>query len=529
MTENVEGKSHSGVPGDTFSSKVSLNLVTNVLRTVIMALAGLLMVPYYIGEFGLATYAIIPLVVSITTYFIAISDSISSAFTRYMVITIQNNDSESINRVYSTSVIGLSRVVMILTPIVIVLSLVSPYVFDIGSASVLDVQLMFLMVILSSLIISFSSCIASVFMAHNRLYVTYSSRIVQALLQVGIVVLFLNIMEPSMTSVGFSYLFSSLVFIVMMLFYLRRVYPDIRFRRRLYDPVLMGEMGSIGLWAMISELGTLLFIQASLVIVNLNLGSEAQGEFAIVSNLISMANTACMAIAVTVVPLVYKSYAEGNIEKLVQYVSLFSKFAGLIMVLPIAYIIVFAPQVLGVWLGPGYDSLIPLICLMLPAEVGVCTSSVMMQVPIAFKKVRRVAIISVLMGFLNIILAYAFLYATDWGVYGVCIAWSVTILVLRLGIYPHYTSKLTGASLKQMLTGTAFSYVALIVLLVFGEIISRFYVLPTTWFAIITSLLIGFMIYFILIVKIVFTKKEREVIVAFMPVSLQKYVGKYLQ
>ena len=69
---------------DPFSSRVSINVSVNIIRTIVMALTGFLMVPYYIGSLGMATYAIIPLITSVTTYFLAMSDSLADAFTRYI-------------------------------------------------------------------------------------------------------------------------------------------------------------------------------------------------------------------------------------------------------------------------------------------------------------------------------------------------------------------------------------------------------------------------------------------------------------
>ena len=71
----IGGSCMGSQSSDKFTSKVSLNMVTNVVRTVLMAVIGLLMVPYYIGEFGLAAYAILPLATSLTSYFISIADS----------------------------------------------------------------------------------------------------------------------------------------------------------------------------------------------------------------------------------------------------------------------------------------------------------------------------------------------------------------------------------------------------------------------------------------------------------------------
>ena len=111
---------------DAFSSKVSHNMVSNIVRTVLMALIGLLMVPYYLDEFGLATYAILPLATTVTNYFIIISDSIANAFSRYMVIAIQNKDVEGTNRVFTTSVIGLGKCMALMLLFSVVISVAAP-------------------------------------------------------------------------------------------------------------------------------------------------------------------------------------------------------------------------------------------------------------------------------------------------------------------------------------------------------------------------------------------------------------------
>ena len=74
---------------DPFSSRVSINVSVNIIRTIVMALTGFLMVPYYIGSLGMATYAIIPLITSVTTYFLAMSDSLADAFTQQFLYRME--------------------------------------------------------------------------------------------------------------------------------------------------------------------------------------------------------------------------------------------------------------------------------------------------------------------------------------------------------------------------------------------------------------------------------------------------------
>ena len=121
---------------DQFSSKVSYNMAINILRTVVMALFGFLMVPYYIDQFGLATYAILPLATSISSYVLAITDPLGDAFARYTSIAIQKNDMGLANRTYSSSMFGMMRCMAVLIPLVVLISLASPYVFNVaGSAA----------------------------------------------------------------------------------------------------------------------------------------------------------------------------------------------------------------------------------------------------------------------------------------------------------------------------------------------------------------------------------------------------------
>ena len=286
---------------DAFSSKVSHNMVSNIVRTVLMALIGLLMVPYYLDEFGLATYAILPLATTVTNYFLIISDSIANAFSRYMVIAIQNKDVEGTNRVFTTSVIGLGKCMAVLLVFSIIVSVAAPYVFQTGESSRADVQSMFFMIMVASMAISFSASLGSVYMAYNKLYITYWSRAVQTLLQVVLVVGFFALSGPSLPLIGVSYIISSIVMFVMMAVPLKRVCPTLKFSRHLYDRDLIRNMGNLGVWSTLSEMGNLLFIQASMIVVNLFLGSQIQGTFSIAANVIMMIHTACTAVAAAAV------------------------------------------------------------------------------------------------------------------------------------------------------------------------------------------------------------------------------------
>ena len=509
---------------DSFSSKVSLNVLTNIVRTVVMALVGFMMVPSYLGEFGLATYAIIPLITTITTYFLAISDSLANAFTRYMAIAIQEGDEEVINRTFSSSVIGMAKCIGILMPVVLGISIAAPYIFNTGDAGALSVQLAFFMVLSSTLMISFSACMGSVFMAYNQMYITYLSRIVHCLLQVGLVLAFFFISGPSLMLIGVSYVIASVVFLLIMAFYLKRVCPFLRLSRSLYDSGLLKRIGSLGGWAVIVEFGSLMFIQASMVVVNLMLGSEAQGSFSIAANMISMINTACTSIAAASAPLVYRCYAHGDREGMVRILRVFTKFSGLLMAFPIAYVMVFMAQVIGVWIGDGYEAIYPILSVMLPIEVAVCAVNSLIEVPIVCEKLRAVALVTVILGVTNVLLSIFMLCLTDWGVIGVCISWVISMGLLKMVFYPIYSSTLTSGSKGRYFPAIVYSLGAFVILTMIGFAVSSFITMPTSWTAIFISFVPGFLIYFIIAMRFLFNRDERSLVKTFLPGFVQRFI-----
>lgn len=507
---------------DSFSSRVSINVTINIIRTIVMALTGFLMVPYYIGTLGMATYAIIPLITSITMYFLAMSDSLAEAFARYTAISVQRGDPGAINRTYTSSTIGMAKCIALLMPLVFLLSFVSPFIFDVGGTSDLSVQSTFLMIIISTLLLSFSASMGSVFMAYNKMYITYIGRIIQCLLQAGLVILLFYVDSPSLVIVGISYVVAIVVFLLMMWACLRVICPEVRFSLGYYDRELLGRMGRLGIWAVIAELGSLLFVQTSMVVVNIMIGSEEQGSFSVAANMLSMINTACTAVSASVIPLIYRCYAKGDTDGMVLTLKVYSKFIGLFMAFPIAYLVLFVPQIIGIWIGGGYEDIYPMLYIMLPAEICVCVASPMICIPTVHARLRNTAMVTVALGLFNVILAMIFVWI-GWGTLGVCVAWTISMVMLKMIYYPACASKLTSGTYGRYVRSLLYAYAVFAMAVAIGFCLTQFYTLPTTWLAVLSSAAIGFAIYLVIMFKFMFDDDEKRMMGTFLPGFLQRF------
>ena len=514
-----------------FFSKVSLNMVTNVTRVVIMALVGFLMVPYYIDQFGIATYAILPLATSITSYVLVASESLAESFTRFMIMAIHKGNREGINKTYSTSVIGMVRIILILLPVVILLSILSPYIFSVGEDSYSEVQILFFLVLIASLMVSFTTSLDSVYMAHNYLYRLYSIRIVHCLLQVVFVIGFFIYFGPSLTLLGLSYILAAVILVIWLLLGVKRIDPEIRIKFKMFDKVLLKEMSNLGIWTVVTRLGYILFIQTSQIVVNIYLGSLVQGEFSVIVNIISMIATTSTAFIAVGVPLLYKHYNNKDMSMLINTLDLFTRFIGMILAFPIAYLFVFAPQVIEAWLGgtittEAYDSIIAMLMVMIPLCVARCSMDILSSVAIIYKDAKTMGLGTIGLGILNVILAVIFLEFTDWGVFGACIAWDISIGLLNFVFYPVFISRLMKVNIMIFFKSLIIDYLAFGILVSLGLLFNNYFEMPYGWVPIILSFTALFFVYFISIMRIGLNKEERGIVVSYFPQFIQKYISK---
>ena len=511
----------------SFSSKVSLNMLSNVVRIGVMALLGLLMVPYYIDELGMAVYGLLPLATSLTTYVLIASDSLASSFSRYLIMALESGDDDRAIVTYSSTIIGMTKAILKIVPVVLILAFISPYVFQIGPANATDVQLMFAFILLSSLVISFASCLNSIFYSQNLLYHLYYIKTAYTIIQVGMIITLFMVYGPSLVLIGVSFFVSSMIYLIWQWIAAKFICPSLYVSRKKYDKALLKEMSALGFWAMLSLIGTMMFIQTSLILVNLFLGAEIESEFSIVANMISMLNTTCMALTAVGEPLIYRYYSEGDKEKLWSTLGLFTKLVGLIVVFPIAYICIFTTQVLNVWIGYYYEYITIMARIMVPANIAVCAMHILNCVYLVHSRLREVAIATCFFGVTNVALA-CILLAVMQDPVGASIAWSISILLLSAVFMPLFASKIMGVSNFIFLKPIVICYAVFGLLWGAGYFLTEYWTMPSSFLWLIVTVGGGFIVYFILIFFLLLNRNEKSIVLTYMPQSIQNIVLKFI-
>ena len=507
-----------------FREKTSLNIVTNIVRTLAMALVGVLMVPYYIGTLGITSYAIIPLATTMSTYIQLITECVAYSAERYTVLAFNSGNIDEANKTISTSFFGLGKLYLIFLPIGLFLAFISPNIFAVANDS-LDVQLLFMMIIVSSMAVSLSIPFNGVFFSSNNLYLLYFAKFAYTISQVTIIIILFTFSTPSLIIIGLGYIVSSIIMFILLYCMAKHLEGRMHISRNLYDRELFKKIGSLGFWSTVTNIGNLLYIQLSLVLVNLSLGSESQGEFALIVTVVSMMNTAVFTITDSTDPLFFKCYSDSNNEELVNVLKTGMKMITITFAFPAAFIIAFSKEFLGAWVGGSFEGLSALLTIGILGNMAFCTMSIAKNIPKVFLKVRIPALMTLGLGIANAIITIAILNSGYASAEAAMTVWAISTLLLAI-FNSIYVAYLTASPLYKYITQISYGYIIIAILMPLLNALKNLIKIPPRWGPLLILLGTLFIAYWILTYMILYSRKEKELLTEMLPSRISKHLPK---
>ena len=514
------------------NSDASRRMLPNIISNLVFMLAnfalGLLLVPYYLDTLGVAAYAIIPVATSVTSYVVLLSDSLSSTVSRYITIEV-NSDTEAARMTFNTAVRGFSVIVLCAIPVVLLISAISPSVFDISTNTVQSVQALFVLILASVLVNVWSNNFITAIYSKNRIDLTNVIKTIQVVLQVVFIILFFTFARVSVSYVGLAYLLASMVYLILSVVVAHRISPEIWIGRGLFDRARFREMTSVSGWALVNSLGNLLFIQASLLLVNVLMGAEQGGLFGVMVMVVSAVSALMDTLATVFTPTVYRLYSEGRIEDMNRMVILAVKVVGVVMAMPIAFLAVFSDQILTLWVGPEYTSLSEMVLIAMVAML--CIGSITPSYPLTMVhlKIKVPGLMTFMFGALNVVLAVAVMEFTDLGLEGVMAVWALTMILKNVVFNTRYAEKVSGMDGHQILRSMMTGYLVAVVLWIVYSVISAVIHLPDSWMVMIFAGVVLLGVHSLFILRFVFRDGERDMIMACMPNVISKLLKKVVK
>ncbi|PAV14387.1 polysaccharide biosynthesis protein [Methanosarcina spelaei] len=442
---------------EIFSKQVPKNLLANTLYFILNVIIGLLLVPYFIDSLGVASYALVPLATSITSYVNLVVQSLNTSVSRYLTIDLQTQEFKKASITFNTALFGTLGIILIMLPFVVLISYYSPSFFEIPTSQENAARILFLGVIGSFLLRAWGSNFGVSLFAYNRLDLQNLVNAINIIVQTGLIVILFKLYSPNLVYIGLSYLIGAVAALVLSIFFSRKINPHLKVNVKDFRRSKVNEITSMGGWVIINQIGTLLFLQIDLIVVNKLFGTAAGGEYSVVLTWSMMLRTVAGMLVGVLTPVILTYYAKERIDELISVSKSAVKLAGLAMALPIGYICGFAPQLLTLWVGPEFAKLSPLMVLMLFHLVINLPVMPLFAINVAYNKVKIPGIVTFIMGIGNFLLAVLIPYLTGWNYYGVALAGAIMLTFKNAFFIPWYATKVLGISrttfVKSMLSG----------------------------------------------------------------------------
>jgi membrane protein EpsK len=463
-----------------FKRQLPRNSVFQVLAFGTQVVIGIWLVPYLIRHLGTAAYGLIPVAGMLTQYVSLISQSISGAVNRFLTIALQKDDISEANRIFNTAFFSYLALGILQIPIFSVTIYYANSIIRIPAELYNDAIILLALSAAAFVINIVASVFGVTIYANNRLDISRSLDMSRNFFRLlGIMGIFI-VFSPALRFVGYVDITISLVLLVVQVLISKRLEPKLRLCFKNFDWRKIRKIMGMGIWILINNVGSLLFLRIDVWVCNRFVNPEAAGEYAAVLQWSTLIRHGGILMSAVVAPMIMIYYARSNIEHMLYLSKVSVRILSLVMAVPIAVICVLSSSLLKIWLGSSFLHLAPLMVIMLchlAINVGVLP---LFNLQIAMNKVKVPAMVTLVMGVLNLFLAITFVLYFNWGIYGVAFAGAIVLTAKNALFTPVYAAKILLVPWYTFVNPCLTGFGLLIGLMIFGYALNLF-IVTITW------------------------------------------------
>ena len=423
----------------TRSSRVAiLNISSNLGYFFLNIFVSLWMVSFLLGNLTVSQYGMIPLAITIASYFNVITAGFNMAVGRYLTLALNKPDLGKASQIFNTSfwVCGVAAVIIGAVGYVTYLKVGT--LIDIPAGLEVDVGWLFLLTTCSLAITIFGTTFSAVSYSKNRFDLQNFSNIAALLAKVAVVVALFQLNTPKLWHVGAATCCAALVGLIASSWSARLLVQELRPRVADFSMPDLRTLGTMSAWVLIGQIGTILLINIDLLVANRLLGADAAGRYAVVLQWSILLRSFAMVISAALGPTVLRIYAKATNDDLLAYAKQSIRLMALLLALPVGLICGFAKPLLTIWLGEPFAEL----SWLLVAATWHLTISLaflpLHHINMATNHVKWPAITQIIAGCLNIVLAIWL--GRRFGLYGIAMAGVIVLLARNVIFTPIYAA-----------------------------------------------------------------------------------------
>lgn len=470
--------------------RLAVNMVANVLAFGVQFGVSFVLTPYIIRTLGAEAYGFVPLANNFIGYTNIITVALNSMASRFISIEVNRGDLKKAN-VYFNSVLvaNIILALILLVPAVAIVLFLNDFL-SVPAGLLGDVQATFAFVFASlelSLVLSVFGC---VYFIRNRLDLSAKRNIEGNLIRALVLIGLFTVLQPKIYYVTATMLIVYVYLCVTNVHYTRKLLPELRLNRRMFQWKAVKELLGSGVWNSVNELSVVLLTTLDLLLMNMFVGAQAAGEYSLVKILPTFIQSIVGVMVSVFIPQFTIYYAKRQHEKLMDSIMFSVKVMGAVLTIPIGYLIVFGADFYRVWVpGQNAELLQGLSVLTLIPMVVTGSVNTIFNVYTVTNKLKVPALVWVVLGVINVLLVIGLLKFTSLGIWTIPIVSLIMGLARNLTFTPMYAAHCLSVPWYTFYKSIARGCLCVCSVMAIG-VLYRMVHVPTGWFGLIVAAIV---------------------------------------
>jgi len=402
-----------------------------------------LFTPYLVRHLGLDGYGLVPLANTLFAFLMPILITLTTPYCRDLTVALESQDLTKARVIFNSGIFGSIVLAFIIASAALPV-VVSPLTFFRVAPGYEDDSRLLLAGSTGALLVTtLSTPFELVMFCKSRFALRNLVTMLGTGTRVGLVMVMFAFVGARPRYVGAGLFAGALVSATLAFIASRALLPDVRFAPKLVRWATFVSFLKTGAWLLIQQVGTVLFLNVDIVVVNRFIGPREAGLYSLAMFWATTLVTASAAVGSAFSPPILRAYGRGH-EDFAASTTRAVRSVSLIMALPVAGVAGLAPALLRVWQGADVVHLAPLLAMLAGVHLTTLAFMPLGNVFIATDRVRTPSIAQIVAGVAKLALAIVLVRVFDLGMIGVAIAGGV-LLIARSCVYNVLlASKITG-------------------------------------------------------------------------------------
>ncbi|MEZ6057535.1 MAG: MATE family efflux transporter [Planctomycetaceae bacterium] len=459
---------------------VRRNILASWMAHLVTLVVGLFLVRYVKDTLGDEGYGAWILVNSIAGYTGLLYAGFGAAICRYTAKYHTSQDWTALNQTASSIFTVYAANSLLCVVGAIALAYFAPSISDWEGETITDVRMTMLIIGVAAMVGMLGSVFGGILIGVHRFDIKRTIQIAGTIGRLLLVVVLLY-WKPGLVSMAVSFLCVNIGENLAYYLCARRAVPQLRVsvwgaRRDVYAETLP----FVG-WNALSMISEYLIYLTDTVVIGCYLGSAAVTPYYIALRLCQMMRLPLDHVAEAALPKAGELHTLGKREELHR---LIVQTFGLAFVLIGGFFVgswYFGERVLTTWLGTGNEASVPILLLLVGAQLVAVPCNVLKKILMGSGQVRGPATLDLIQAVLNLVLSLILI--RSWGVIGVAWGTLIPILLIELTMLVPYAARQFGFPLWQLLMRSLLPQIPILAALIFySDAVSRL-PLGMHWFA----------------------------------------------